>query len=444
MAGCRVNGSPEGMRGLVIAAPSSGSGKTLVTLGLLRAMREKGIRTVSAKSGPDYIDPRFHEAASGQRSVNLDAFAMTPARIAGLVAALDGDLLIVEGAMGLFDGAPPDGRGSCADLASILRLPVVLTVDCGRMSHSVAPLVEGFARHRADVDIAAVILNNVGSARHETMLRKALCASGIPVAGSLVRDAGLVLPSRHLGLVQAGEHEALTGFIAHAARLVERSVDLDLFLDLARRPAGFEAGTGSGEGAGIPPPGQRTAIARDTAFSFTYPHMLDGWRQAGGELSFFSPLADEVPEPGCDAVFLPGGYPELHAGTLADAGRFHAAMRAFDGFVYGECGGYMTLGRYLTDADGRTWPMLDLLPLETSFRERRRQLGYRRLRPLAGTPWPFALTGHEFHYATTVSAGPGEALFLAKDAEGADLGATGLRQGRIMGSFVHVIDRAGA
>ena len=188
------------MPGLILAAPSSGSGKTTVTLGLLRALSRRGHPVRGAKSGPDYIDPRFHQAACGQPCPNLDAWAMTPGRIRALAGG-DG-LLLIEGAMGLFDGAPPHGRGATADLARILRLPVVLVVDAARMAQSVAPLVAGFARHDPQVTVAGVILNRVGSDRHEAMLRRAL---DLPVLGAIPRQDGLAHPSRHLGLVQAGE-----------------------------------------------------------------------------------------------------------------------------------------------------------------------------------------------------------------------------------------------
>ena len=196
----------------IIAAPASGSGKTTVTLGLLRALTQDGVQVRGAKSGPDYIDPRFHAAACGQPCVNLDAWAMKPERIQALAT---GSALIIEGAMGLFDGAPPNGKGATADLAQILGLPVILVVDAGRMAQSIAPLVAGFAGHAPDVRIAGVILNNVGSERHERMLRDALAPSGITVCGCLPRSTTLHHPSRHLGLVQADERADLELSLIH-------------------------------------------------------------------------------------------------------------------------------------------------------------------------------------------------------------------------------------
>lgn len=433
-------GEPRAGSGLVLAAPASGSGKTTLTLALLAAFRKAGIHVASAKAGPDYIDPAFHAAASGRPCVNLDPFAMRGDLVETLAArqAEDAELLLVEGVMGLYDGAA-DGSGSTADLATRLGLPVVLVVDAGKQSQSVAALVRGFRDHRADIDLAGVILNRVGSPRHAEMLRAALAGIGMPVLGAVPREDGLDLPERHLGLVQAGEHGDLAAFLDHAAGRIAGSCDLDAIRALARPLAR------SGAAATLPPPGQRVAIARDIAFAFAYPHLLTGWQAQGAELSFFSPLADEAPDAQCDAVYLPGGYPELHAGRIAAAGSFRAGLHAAaarGALIYGECGGYMVLGDELADAEGTRHPMLGLLPLETSFATRRRQLGYRRLFAFSGAPWQGQLAGHEFHYATIVQEGQAERLFQARDALGALVGDVGLRVGRVSGSFIHLIDRA--
>ncbi len=424
-----------GGRGLILAAPSSGAGKTTVTLALLRLLSREGVAVRGAKSGPDYIDPRFHEAACGVESVNLDAWAMAPGRIRALAAG--GGLLIVEGAMGLFDGAPPDGRGSVAELARGLGLPVVLVVDAARMAGSVAPLVQGFAGFDAAVRVVGVILNRVGSERHEAMLRRALEKVGVPVLAALRREAALALASRHLGLVQAQERADLEAFLDGAAEALAATLDREALMALAA------ALPGAGAAAGMEPPAQVIAVARDAAFAFAYPHMLGDWRRRGAEVKFFSPLADEpVPEAG--HVFLPGGYPELHAGRIAAAERFLTSLRNASQYIdiYGECGGYMVLGEGLVDAAGERHRMAGLLRLETSFAERRLHLGYRKLRPLEQA-FGGMIRGHEFHYATTLRA-EGEALFEAWDAEGRQLPAMGLRAGRVRGSFAHVIDREAA
>lgn len=421
-------------KAIMIAAPSSGSGKTLLTLALLRAFRNAGLRVASAKAGPDYIDPRFHEAATGRPCYNLEPWAMPPAQLRALLADLakDADLVIVEGVMGLFDG-PAGGGGSTADLALTLGLPVALTIDCRHQAQSAAALVHGFASYRPEIDVAGVFLNRVASPRHEALLRAAL---GKQVIGVIMNDHGLVWPSRHLGLVQAIENPELEHFIAEAATKLADEALLACILELAI-PVTPAAG-----GPVLPPLGQRMAIARDHAFSFLYPHLVDGWRQAGAELSFFSPLADEAPDPAADAVFLPGGYPELHAGRIAAAGRFLGGLAAHRGLVYGECGGFMVLGEHLTDAEGQSHPMAGLLPVATSFAKRKLHLGYRRLTPLGGVPWPGELRGHEFHYSTISAGGGGEALFTARDAAGAELPPMGLRRGKVMGSYAHVICEA--
>jgi len=428
------------MRGLVISAPSSGSGKTTVTLGLLAALRRRGLPVVSAKSGPDYIDPAFHEAATGAPCTTLDAWAAGADQLRARAVRQRGSHLLVEGAMGLFDGAPevehPLGTGSTADVAAALGLPVVLVLDVAGMGQGAAAIAAGLAGFRADVHVAGVILNRLGSARHETMLRGAV-ETVLPVLGALPRRDDLALPSRHLGLVQAGERADFDAFIGRAADWVAAGCDIDAIL----ADAAYVHGA-------VPPPvhmaplGSHISVARDLAFGFAYAHMLDDWRALGAEVSFFSPLTDEGPGLDSDAVFLPGGYPELHAGRLAAADGFRKGMERAarrGALIYGECGGYMALGDGLVDPQGTRHRMLGLLRLETSFAVPKRHLGYRQLSTLGGLPWHGVLRGHEFHYATTVRA-EGDPLFLAHDAEGADLGEAGLRDGRVMGSFCHVIE----
>ncbi len=422
------------MPGLILSAPASGSGKTTLTLGLLRAFRQRGVPVRGAKSGPDYIDPRFHEAASGVPCPNLDAWAMSPARLHALAGG-EG-LLIVEGAMGLFDGAPPDGRGATADLARILGFPVVLVIDAARMAQSVAPLVAGFAGHDAQVPVAGVILNRVGSERHASMLRRALAPTGLPVLGALPRQTGLEHPSRHLGLVQAAERPDLDAFLDRAAAAVMQAVDLDALAALAR-PRRRDADV-------MPtscrrPPAGRIALARDAAFAFAYPHLLDDWHRGGATIHTFSPLADD-PVPDADLVILPGGYPELHAGRIAAAGTFLESLgnACQNTDIYGECGGYMVLGQSLTDAGGHVHRMAGLLPLDTSFATRRLHLGYRTVTAARG-PFPGTHAAHEFHYATTLRA-EGPSLFKALDAEGTPLPDMGLVHGRVCGSFAHLIE----
>lgn len=435
--------------GLIVAAPASGSGKTTVTLGLLRALYRRGTRVGACKAGPDYIDPMFHAAARGGESYTLDTWCMRPAALAGNLqrAGAGRDLVVVEGVMGLFDGAP-DGRGSTADLAAWTGWPVILVVDAARQAQSVAALVAGFRDFRADIALAGVILNRVGGPGHADILRRALAQADVPVLGALPRDDALALPERHLGLVPAGEHGALESFLEAAADAVERHLDMDALRRAAAGPAADGAPVGPAAGGGLPPPGRRVAVAGDAAFCFAYPHMLAAWREAGATVRWFSPLRDEAPPRDCDAVFLPGGYPELHARRLAACRRFRDGMAAAAEagcLIYGECGGYMVLGRSLVDGDGEAHAMLGLLALSTSFAGRRLHLGYRTLR-VEGADGPFPgaarLRGHEFHYARILHEAPAAVLGRASDAHGRDLGPVGARAGRVMGSFVHIVDRA--
>ena len=439
--------------GLIVAAPASGSGKTVVTLALLRALRHAGITAVSAKAGPDYIDSAFHSRASGRACVNLDPWAMRPETLAHLVATQStaADLLLTEGVMGLFDGINLPGRpdaGSTADLAARTGWPVVLVVDAARQAASAGALVAGFARHRGDVDVAGVIFNRVASEAHGAVLAAAVAQAtpDVTILGAVPRDSALVLPDRHLGLVPAGEHGGLEQFLDTAATIIGAAVDLDTLRGLARPPAlGFADMAPS---APLPPLGNRIAVAQDQAFAFAYPALLDGWHAAGAALVPFSPLADAAPDATADAVYLPGGYPELHAGTLAAATRFHEGLRRAaqrGATIFGECGGYMVLGETLTDGDGATHEMAGLLPVQTSFAERRLQLGYRVARLADESPLgerDAAFRGHEFHYATVVHEGPGRPLFMTASAAGDDLGPAGRIAGSVAGSFIHLIDRA--
>ncbi len=427
----------EQPRGLVIAAPGSGSGKTLVTLGLLRALSRTGIRVSPAKAGPDYIDPRFHEAASGEACFNLDPWAMRPELLRQLAAARGG-LFIAEGVMGLFDGAE-SGAGSTADLSANLGLPVVLVMDVQRQAQTVAALVEGIARHRSDCQVAGIIFNRVGSPRHEAIVRKAVTPTGIPVLGCIANDRNLEVPSRHLGLVQASEHPEIEAFINHAAGLVEGAVDLQTFADMAQPVSAAPVAEG------LEPLGQRIAIARDQAFAFEYRHIIESWRAAGVEIVPFSPLENEGPDTAADAVFLPGGYPELHAGRLAGNAIFLDGVRsaaARGALIYGECGGYMVLGERLIDAEGNSHAMAGLLDVVTSFANRKLHLGYRVFSHASPLPFAPNLRGHEFHYSTLVHQGGDMHLFIAHDAVGRELVPMGMQRANVMGSYAHIIDMA--
>ena len=437
--------------GFVIAAPASGCGKTIITLALLRALRRAGHRPASLKIGPDYIDPGFHRTASGGDCRNYDPWAMRPHTLDNQVdhVAQASDIIVAEGVTGLFDGAA-DGTASTAHAAARLGWPVILVVDVRGQGASVAAVVEGFARHRDDTRIAGVILNRVGSDRHREILERALSPTGIPIFGMVPRHDALALPDRHLGLVQAREQPALDEQIDRAAAIVETEIHMAGLLDLAApaTPMATQGTATRGTAPPVPPPGQHVAVARDEAFSFAYPHVLAGWRNAGAEISRFSPLADEAPHPAASAIYLPGGYPELHAGRLAANRAFLDGLRRAAGdrvTLYGECGGFMVLGDSLTDRDGADHRMAGLLPVRTSFAEPRLHLGYRRMALCADGflgKKGARFCGHEFHYSVQISPQPDTPLFEVSDATGKSLGPVGCQQGTIMGAYCHLIDRA--
>ena len=432
--------------GLLIAAPRSGSGKTTVVLGLQRALARRGLRVRGIKCGPDYIDPAFHAAATGAPSFNLDSFAMSRPLLGAIAleAGRDADLIIAEGSMGLFDGIRQEiGRtGASADIAALFGWPVVLVLDVSGHAQSAAAVALGCARFDPRIEVAGVVLNKVASERHRRLVEDGMARIGLPVLGALPRNTDLTLPERHLGLVQAGETEELDIRLERLADAVEGAVDLDRLVALARLTA-LDVAVSM---VPLPPPGQRIALASDKAFSFVYPHVLAGWRKAGAEIVTFSPLADEPPPSDCDACWLPGGYPELHAGRIASAGRFLEGLRSFATSrpVHGECGGYMVLGQSLEDGDGQVHGMSGLLPVETSYARRRMHLGYRVAHVLhdgmMGSPGR-CLVGHEFHYASVTQSDTSEGAAFARiaDAEGNGLGLAGHRRGLVTGSFFHAI-----
>lgn len=432
--------------GLLISAPASGTGKTTVSLGLIAALRAQGLVVQPFKCGPDYIDPAFHAAAAGRASVNLDSWSMTPGRIAALAQGAErADLVIAEGSMGLFDGVARPGEtgtGASADIALQMGWPVIAVLDVSGQAQTAAAVAAGLAGFRPGLRLAGVILNKVASPRHEALVRAGMAAAGLPVLGALPRKAAVALPERHLGLVQAEELPRLQAILTEAAAFVTAHCDLAAIRAVA---AGGTAPAGSAPP--VPAPGERIALARDAAFSFVYPHLLADWRAQGATILPFSPLADEAPDPSATVCWLPGGYPELHAGRLAAAEQFRSGLTAFAQTrpVHGECGGYMALGAGLVAADGTRHRMAGLLGLETSFAKRRMHLGYRLARPLHPLPGTGRepLRGHEFHYATILSQ-PDAALAAVLDANGEAVAETGsCRQtaggGQVSGTFFHLI-----
>lgn len=439
-------------RALLIGAPRSGAGKTTLSVGIIAALSRRGRRVRALKCGPDYIDAAFHAAASGAECANIDSWAMSPGHMAAILRSAAGEegILVVESAMGLFDGVAGNrGRsGAAADIAIRFGIPVILAIDIAGQAQSAGAVAKGFAAFDPGLEVVGAILNGVASGRHLRTASEGLEAAGIPRLGWLPRQKRFAFQDRHLGLVQARERRDLAREIETLADRIAETVDLDRVEALARPPLAPDDSDEADRFATRPldPPGQRIALAEDDAFSFFYAHVAADWRRRGVEIVRFSPLADEPPPEDCDCCWLPGGYPELYAERLAAARRFLEGLTAFAETrpVHGECGGYMVLGRTLEDADGNVHEMAGLMGHRTSFRERKLHLGYRRAvvgRDCALGRAGTAVRGHEFHYATLLDDGTDDALLTVSDGEGRELGNGGGRRGNATGTFFHAIAR---
>ncbi len=416
---------------VVIAGTSSGAGKTTVACGLIGALRARGMTVQGFKVGPDYIDPSHHALASGRPGRNLDAFLSGPELIAPLArhGAQGADVAVIEGVMGMFDGA--SGRGelaSTAHVAKLLRAPVLLVLDASAMARSAAAIVHGYTTFDPDVDVAGVVFNRVGSDHHEQLLREALEPLGIPVLGALRRDERIATPERHLGLVPAGEREASArAALATLAEVMTRCVDLDGIERIARgapelagadwsdgapaahangalsdhAPAAGASATDTGGAAA----NVRVALAAGPAFSFHYEENLELLRGAGAELVPFDPLRDEALPADADALLLAGGFPEVYGAELEANATLRADVAAFAASgrpVLAECGGLLYLCEEL---DGHE--MCGALPLRARMTERL-ALGYREAAAVTATPWLAVgerVRGHEFHYTQVEPAG---------------------------------------
>lgn len=418
---------------IVVAGTHSGVGKTTVTTGLMAALRATGARVGAAKVGPDFIDPGYHSLAVGVPSRNLDIWMSGAESIGPLAgrAGADADILVVEGVMGLFDGAGDGTPSSTADVAVLLGAPVLLVVDASAMSQSVAALVHGFATFDPRLRIAGVILNRVGSPGHEVLLRDALAPLGIPIVGVLHRDERLSWRDRHLGLIPVAERpDGVAESVRVLASLIAASCDLDAITRLA----------GSAPSTTVNDPAMpahigrtRVAVAAGAAFSFTYPDNVEALAAAGAELVPFDPCADDHLPEGCRALIAGGGFPEVYATSLSENAPLMADVRRrIDGglVVWAECGGLLWLSRQL---DGR--PMIGAVPTDATMTDRL-TLGYRSAVIQTASPLGTAGTtvrGHEFHYSTTTPTG--EAMVL-EGRHGTALGGFG--SARLMASYVHV------
>ncbi|MBE6086057.1 MAG: cobyrinate a,c-diamide synthase [Selenomonas ruminantium] len=387
---------------LVIAATQSGAGKTTIVTGLLAALRQRGLNVQSFKAGPDYIDPGYHALASGQPAHNLDSW-LTPKEILPEILAAEAesaDIAIVEGVMGLYDGGR-QGISSTAEIAKIIKAPVLLVIDAKSMGASAAAIAQGFRDYDPSVKLAGVILNRLGSDTHEAMIREAMAGIDMPVYGALRRNDGLRMPERHLGLVPVEENKERE-LIGRMGEAVAGQLDLDKLLALARsaEPLAIKESSLSGAGAYF----CRIGVAKDEAFSFYYPASLKVLAKLGAEIVPFSPLHDEK-LPAVDGLFIGGGFPEMFAGQLAANSSMRQAVRQAaqkDMPILAECGGYMYLMDSLQDFAGVSHPMAGVFVGQAVMTEKLQMVGYVEaelqkdsLLGKAGTK----LKGHEFHFS---------------------------------------------
>ena len=428
--------------GLIISAPNSGSGKTIFTLALLRALNDSGIKVQPFKNGPDYIDPMFHKIAANRNSYNLDTWGMDANQLNQIISISKGaDLIVSEGSMGLFDGVLIKGRtgnGATSDLSEKFGWPIILVINVSGQAQSAAASALGFMKYNKNLNFAGVILNFVSSKRHENLISDGMRKVGINILGSIPRQKELVLPERHLGLVQANEIHDIETKIQNYSHLIKDNIDLQKIVECA----GFK-NFRKLKPKDNNPPAQRIAIAKDKAFSFIYPHLIDNWKKAGAEITSFSPLNNEMPDKNSELIWLPGGYPELYAKELSNADKTIKSIHNYSKTkkIHGECGGYMVLGKYLIDKDGEKFKMIDLLGLVTSFKKRKLNLGYRMAKLRKENIHHSKnkiIYGHEFHYTSIIDQ-PDQPLYEVYDATQNIVKETGSIKENVSGTFFHYI-----
>lgn len=432
-------------KGVLISAISSGGGKTTVTLGIMRALLKRGLKIGGVKNGPDYIDPAFHQYATQNPSLNLDSFVMNDELIRHLAYRVgEGkDIIIAEGSMGLFDGVLRDigKNGASADLAAKFGWPLILIIDSSASAQTLGAIALGMKNFDSRIKFGGVILNKIASDNHRRFAEEGLRRAGVPLLGVIMRNPDIKLPERHLGLVQANETENLEQILDNLADIIEKSVNLDEILKIADSNNHAQK---LSDDIAMHMPVKRVAMAKDKAFSFIYPHLINSWRAQNVEILPFSPLNDEAPDEAADCVWLCGGYPELHAKTISENKNFIEGLREFAKTkpVHGECGGYMVLGESLTDKEGNEWEMAKLLPVKTSFAKRKMNLGYRHViledDCLIGKKGDNFM-GHEFHYASIIESDDTKTLAKATDWEGKTKLNMGHISGNVSGSFFHLI-----
>lgn len=432
---------------IAIAAPHSGSGKSTVTTGLMRAFSAKHV-VQGFKAGPDYIDPGYHTAATGRPSRNLDTWMLPHEAVKRSIelAQSDAGIAIIEGVMGLYDGYDAlTERGSTAELAKLTNTPIIVVIDASAMARTAGAVALGMRAFDPDVNVQGVICNRVGSETHAQWVTEAIESVGIPVLGCIPRLAELHLPERHLGLHMAHEEgNALRDFLQVAAEVMTQHLDLERIWQIAEQAAPVTVQTPEQPQPLAVEQSIRIGVAKDEAFCFYYQDNFDYLTAAGAELVTFSPLHDATLPPGLQGLYLGGGYPELYAEQLAaNQSMMHALKGAIHAGLptYAECGGLMVLTQQIVDQQGKVYPMLGLLPGYAVMRERVR-LGYREVTALQDTlvlPASEATRGHEFHYSDWENRGDAvPAAYRVTPRHGQQPRSEGYAVGNLLASYVHL------
>ncbi|HEY2526173.1 MAG TPA: cobyrinate a,c-diamide synthase [Candidatus Binataceae bacterium] len=431
---------------LLIAATGSGAGKTTATIALMGALRARGMRVAAFKCGPDYLDPTYHRRAAGTPSHNLDGWMMDRAGVLATFAraAAGADVAVIEGMMGLFDGAAPTSdEGSSAEIAKWLAAPVLLVVDASGMARTVAAIAHGFARFDPHVKLAGLICNRVGGRGHLDLLRAA--AAEVPVLGGFPSEGRAAFPERHLGLLSADDKSVAQPLFDAWAEMAEQWLDLDAILAIARSapalslPAAAELWPRRGAAA----PRCRIGVAWDDAFHFYYEDHLRRLEAAGADLVRFAPTR-EARLPDVDGLYFGGGYPEALAAELSGNGAMIEAVRSFalnGGTIYAECGGLMYLSAGIRTLDGRSWPMVGLVASEAVMSGRLQALGYVEVETRAESvlgPGGLRMRGHQFRYSTlTPDPERMERVYAVRPRWG-EAFVEGYRTGNVLASYVHI------
>ena len=436
---------------IVIAATNSGAGKTSISIGLARALTRRGLKVQTFKVGPDFLDPTYLSIASERTCYNLDSWMMGAEYLPKLFArtTTNADIAIIEGVMGLYDGASPTSlEGSTAEVADILNAPIALIANARGLSRSFAAMIKGFASFEERITVSAVIANRCGSDRHKKWLSESLAAAELPeMIGAIKRQSFPELPSRHLGLVTADRENLKAEVIDKLADICEQSIDIDNLIKIASKAKTIEVDNENDEAA-IPVNSMRLGIARDSAFHFYYRDNLEALETHGCQLVEFSPVSDASLPENLDGLYLGGGYPEEFAEALSANETMRNSIAEFAGSnkpIYAECGGLMYLGKKLITANAKEYPMVGLLDITTKMLDRFRTLGYVQVDLLQDSLWgakDTTIRGHEFHYSditeSTENNNGLQKVYSVKRRSGSESSIEGFQKQNILASYTHL------